>query len=260
MSGPVALHARWDRAEGRSRGVVVLLGSLGSDTTMWDPQVPVLRRHLDVLRIDHRGHGRSPAVSGPYSLDDLSGDVLAVLDREGVAEASLVGLSIGGMVAMSTALLAPKRLPRLVLLCSSASLGPASAWEARAARVLAEGPGAVAADVVSRWFSPAYAAEHPWVGQRMRDMIAATDRDGYSGCCAAIARMDLLPRLADLRSRVLAVAGEQDRTTPPEHLRAVADRIPGARFTTVPGAHLASWEDADLVNSLILDHLGVVVD
>ena len=82
--------------------VVLLLGSLGSTLEMWDPQVPALARHFRVVRLDTRGHGRSPVPPGPYSIDDLVDDAFALLDRLGVTTASVVGLSLGGMTARTT--------------------------------------------------------------------------------------------------------------------------------------------------------------
>ena len=106
--------------------VVVLIGSLGSTLAMWDPQVPALRQRFRVVRYDARGHGSSPVPPGPYVLDDLVDDTVALLDRLGVARAHVVGLSLGGMTAMRLAAREPARVDRLALLCTSALLGPPS--------------------------------------------------------------------------------------------------------------------------------------
>src|SRR6476469_7912872 len=80
---------------------VVLSNSLGSDVRMWDSQVETLAAAgFRVIRYDHRGHGRSPAPAGPYTLADLASDAAALLDRLGLARVSWVGLSLGGMVGM----------------------------------------------------------------------------------------------------------------------------------------------------------------
>ena len=79
--------------------VVVLLGSLGSNRSMWDPQIAALSDECRVVAVDQRGHGESPAPDGPYSVRDLSEDVLALLDSLGVDAAHFVGLSMGGAIA-----------------------------------------------------------------------------------------------------------------------------------------------------------------
>ncbi len=101
---------------------LVLGGSLGTTLAMWDPQIDLLSERWRVTRFDHRGHGGSPAPIGPYAIDDLGGDVLALLNRLEIPRASYCGLSIGGMVGMWIAANAPERIDRLILICTSAYL------------------------------------------------------------------------------------------------------------------------------------------
>ncbi len=130
---------------GRADGpVVVLSNSLGSTHRMWDAQLAALEERFRVVRYDTRGHGDSPVPGGPYSIDDLADDVVALLDRLGIARAHVVGLSLGGMTAMRLAARNPERIDRVVLLCTGAQLSPAAAWLERAATVRANGSAAVA--------------------------------------------------------------------------------------------------------------------
>jgi 3-oxoadipate enol-lactonase len=234
---------------------LVLGGSLGTTLDMWAPQVRALSPRLRVLRYDHRGHGGSPVPTGPYALDDLGTDVLELMDGQRLERAHVAGLSLGGMVSMWLAVHAPDRVDRLALLCTSARLGPVSAWEERAATVRSHGTSAVAATVVGRWFTPELAEQRPGLIAEFVAMISAIEAEGYASCCEAIAAMDLLDRLPRVHAPTLVIAGERDPATPPEHARAIAERVPGARLEILPGvAHLASWERADDVNALLLDH------
>jgi 3-oxoadipate enol-lactonase len=238
--------------------VLLLGGSLGTTLAMWEPQVPVLAVTHRVIRFEHRGHGGSPVPNGPYSIDDLGGDVLAMMDRLGLERVSYCGLSIGGMVGQWLAINAPDRVQTLVLICTAAYLpAAASAYGARAAAVRAAGTPAVVADaVVARWFTPAYAEAHPGVARSYREMIAGIDPEGYAGCCEAIAAMDLRDGLRRIAAPTLVIAGAQDPAIPPEHGQAIADAISGARFEVAdPGAHLVSVERADVVTELISAHL-----
>src|SRR6476469_9679455 len=140
---------------------VVLSNSLGSTHVMWNPQIAELEERFMVIRYDTRGHGASPVPAGPYSIDDLADDVIALLDGLGVERAHIVGLSLGGMTAMRLAARNPERVDRLVLLCTGAQLAPGSAWTDRAATVRAQGSAAVAEAVVQRWFTPEYLVTHP---------------------------------------------------------------------------------------------------
>ena len=230
---------------------LLLSSSLGATADMWEPQLALADR-FRIVRYDHRGHGRSPVPPGRYELADLGADPLALLDRLEIDKAHLAGLSLGGMVAMWVAAHAPDRVGRLVLMSTSAKLGPPQAWAERAAAVRAGGTGAVAANVVGRWFTPEYASAHPEVVERFRDMIAASPPDGYVACCGAIERMDLEPELARIRAATLVIAGSDDPATPPIHAERIAAGIGGATLEMLPGtAHLANVSAADTVNALL---------
>jgi 3-oxoadipate enol-lactonase len=236
--------------------VVVFTGSLGTDITMWQPQSDRLRERFRTLRYEIRGHGSSAVPDGPYSIADLGSDLVALLDRLQVERAFVCGLSIGGMISMWAAAHAPERVERLVLCCTSARLGPPEAWHERAAAVRADGVEAVADAVLGRWFTPAFREAHPEVIERMRGQLIATPREGYAGCCEAIAAMDLTPDLGSIRAPTLVLAAEHDPSTPPEHGHRIAELIPAARFELVSNAaHLATVERPDLTTMMILRFL-----
>jgi 3-oxoadipate enol-lactonase len=245
--------------DGPADGAPVLVGgSLGTNLSMWEPQVPALTQYLRVIRFDHRGHGRSPAPPGPYTIDELGADVLELLDALGIARADYVGLSIGGMIGLWLAINAPARIGRIVIICSSAKADGA-VFAQRAATVRAAGSPAVVADaVVARWFTPGFARDNPQLVEDMRSMIAATPAEGYAGCCEAIAAMDLRAGLPAIAAPALVIAAAQDPSLPAaEHAEPAARAIPGARYELLdPAAHIASIEQADAVNALILEHLG----
>jgi len=102
--------------EGPERAPVLMLcNSLGTDLHMWDDQAPALTRHFRLLRYDRRGHGKSEAPKGPYNMEMLGRDALAVMDGMGVQKVNWCGLSMGGMVGMWLGANAPQRLDRVVL-------------------------------------------------------------------------------------------------------------------------------------------------
>jgi 3-oxoadipate enol-lactonase len=226
---------------------LVLSGSLGTDLSMWDPQVEPLSERFRVIRYDLRGHGRSKVPRGPYEIADLGRDLLALMDELELERASLCGLSIGGMLSMWVAAHAPERVERLVLLCTSAHLG--SAYAQRAVTVRAKGIEPIADAVIERWFTPGF---DPDTVARFRRTLVATPAEGYAGCCDAIAGMDLRGDLPSIRAPTVVVAGAEDSATPPDHGQAIAEGIADAKFTVIPGAaHLASVEQAARATELI---------
>ncbi|NDK90834.1 3-oxoadipate enol-lactonase [Gordonia desulfuricans] len=244
---------------GREDGpVVVLSNSLGSDHRMWDEQIAELDKHFRVVRYDTRGHGASPVPAGPYSIDDLADDVIALLDRLGVAKAHIVGLSLGGMTAMRLAVRNPERVDRVVLFCTSPHMPPADAWKDRAGSVRSDGTASIAESVVSRWFSPGYLADpaNRTAVEHYQSMVAATPDEGYAGCCEAIAGMDQRAEIGAITAPTLAVAGADDPATPPATLASIVESIAGARLLVVDdAAHLAPAEQPATITPAIIEHL-----
>jgi 3-oxoadipate enol-lactonase len=215
-----------------------------------------VRQGFRVIRYDQRGHGASPVPDGPYSMDDLGGDLIALLDTLAIERAHVVGLSLGGMTGMWAAIHAPERLASLTLCCTSAKLGPPQNWIDRAKAVREKGTGSIAESVVSRWLTPSYIETSPGRTAFLRDMVTATPDEGYAGCCGAIERMDLVGELPGITAPTLVIAGSEDPATPPGHAEVIAGAVPGARLELVEGAaHLGSFQRPDVFTDLILGQL-----
>src|ERR671925_537244 len=153
--------------------------------SMWDDLLPALAERFRVLRYDQRGHGRSPAPPGPYTIAELAGDALALLDRLGVERVSFCGTSLGGMTGMWLAASAPDRIDRLVLCCTSAHLPPRRTWTERAATVRGEGIQAVADAQLERWFTPGLADRRRGARRQAR-RSRARPSPGRRGAAAGI--------------------------------------------------------------------------
>lgn len=237
--------------------VVMLSNSLGTDLSMWDGVAAVLSRRMRVLRYDTRGHGRSSTPTSPVTVDDLGRDALALLDDLGLKQVSFCGLSVGGMTGIWLAAHAPERVDRLVLCCTSAHMDAEQAWRDRAAAVRQGGMIAVADTVIGRWFTPAFAEEHPQDYERIRRVLLDTDPEGYAAVCEALAVMDQRADLGAITASTLVIGGQQDAATPPAHARQLADGIGGADLLLLPdAAHIAAVERPEEVTSAVLRHLG----
>ena len=250
----VELHHTFDGPE--DAPVLVLGSSLGTTGAMWDDQVPAFSERFRVLRYDTRGHGGSPVPSGPYAMDDLGADLLALLDRLEIERASFCGLSIGGMIGMWAASESPERIDRLVLCCTVPHFPPPDLWNERIDTVRAEGMGPMVDPALERWLPDDVRKARPEAEAHLREQIASIPPEGYAGCCEAIRDMDLRPRLASIRASTLVLAGSEDPATPAENVRPLADAIDDAYFVEIDGAaHIANMAQPEAVSAAVLQHL-----
>lgn len=234
----------WCTVEGAGP-CVAFAHSLACDATMWDAQAQRLRDRFTVLRYDVRGHGRSACSVPPASIEELAADLLRVLDAFDVRAASLVGLSLGGLIAQVVAATAPGRVARLVLADTTAVYPDAmrADWERRIDTALRDGLEPLVAPTLARWFTASFREREPRQVARIAASIRATTPQGYAGGCAALAAADTRGLLGAITCPTLVLVGEHDPGTPPQMAAAIAAAIPGARMQLIPqAAHLSNVE------------------
>jgi len=249
------LHYRCDGPE--NAPVLVLCNSLGTDLTMWDPQLPAFARKLRVLRYDRRGHGASSVTPGPYTIEQLGRDVLGLLDSLAIERVRFCGLSLGGMTGMWLGAHAPARVERLVLCNTAAQIGAPDPWNARIEAVRKGGMAAIEAGVLARWFTPKFLARPTPMLARMREVLLALSPEGYAACCAAVRDMDQRESIARIAAPTLVIAGAHDAATPPAAGRFIAEGVRGARYAELDAAHISNVEAADRFTEAVL---GFVAD
>ncbi len=240
--------------------VVMLSNSLGTTLDMWDLQMPALLERYRVLRYDSRGHGGSGVTPGPYSIERLGRDALALMDGLGLKRVAWCGLSKGGMVGLWLAIHAPERLSRAVFANTAAKLGPRSFWDERISLVMSRGMEAIADIVLTRWFTAGFSAENLDLIAKIRAMLLSTAPEGYAGCCAAIRDMDFLPGLSQIRLPALVIVGEADPATPPQFGQQIANAIPRARLMTLPAAHMSNIESPAAFTAALFDFFSTSED
>lgn len=228
--------------------VLVFSHSLGANFSMWDPQVDELKKRFRVLPYDTRGHGKSSATPGPYSIEQLGSDLLALLDALKLERVHFCGLSMGGMIGMWLGAKAPERVDQLILCNTGARIGTVESWNSRILAVEKGGLSSVAAAIIERWFTPGYREKVPNTMAKTKKMIEDTDVAGYVACCAAVRDFDGRPLLGMIRTPTLVIAGAEDPATPPEDGRFLAEHIPGALYMELNAAHLSNLEDRETFN------------
>lgn len=238
--------------------VLVLSNSLGTDLAMWDAQIPAWSEHFRVLRYDTRGHGGSQVTQGPYTIEQLGRDVLALLDALGIQHAHFVGLSMGGLIGQWLGINAGQRLHSLTLCNTAAKIGSDEVWNPRIDTVLSGGQQAMQGlrdGAVARWFTPAFVEQQPAETQRICQMLAQTSPEGYAANCAAVRDADFREQLGRIQVPTLIVAGSADLVTTPEHGRFMQAGIVGATYAEFPAAHLSNVEMGNAFTARVLDFL-----
>lgn len=228
---------------------LILSNSLATDRRMWDAQMDVFLASRRVLRYDTRGHGQSESVQGPYTFDQLTGDVLALYDALSIERADFLGLSLGGMTGLALAIRAPEKVGKLIC-CDARAQAPEpykAMWDGNIARLHEVGIDGMVEPTIGRWFTAPYleAPENAAVLDVVRSMIKGTSPAGYEGVARLLQTLDLQGQLASIKSETLYVTGEADMAAPVAAMQEMAD-LTGVTLTVIPNAaHLSSIEQPE---------------
>ena len=253
----IDIHYRIDGREGAPW--VTFVTGIANDVTMWDGQIPALEQDFRILRYDRRGHGGTQATSGDYSFPLLIGDLLALWDTLGIKRSSLIGLGLGGAIAIGVGVEHSDRLEKLIPCCCRAVMTPdfAAIWPGFVATVKRLGMEGMVEPTVQRWFTDDFKAANPQVLDGVRRMIRGTDPLGYYGCIAAFLTLDFSAGLHRVTAPTLFVSGANDHLGgPPAIMADLAARVPGARHMSVPdAAHIANIQNPSGFNAAIGEFL-----
>jgi 3-oxoadipate enol-lactonase len=233
----------------------MLSNSLGTNLHMWDDQVPALTRRFRLVRFDRRGHGGSAVPKGPYSIERLGRDALAVMDGLGIAKVNWCGLSMGGMEGMWLGANAASRIDKLILSNTASYFPDRTMWDGRIEVARDKGLVALVDGTIERWFTAEFRRRSPQAVARIREMFLATEVEGYVGCGAAIRDMDNRSLLAKVSVPTLVIAGRHDIGTTLEAGQFIAEHIPGAKLAVMETAHIANVEQPQLYTDTVLGFL-----
>jgi 3-oxoadipate enol-lactonase len=230
----------------------VFVNALGTDLTIWDDVVADYAGAFRILRYDLRGQGLSDAPPAPYSIDYHVADLAALLEAHEIHDAIVVGMSVGGMIALALADAHPE-LVRLLVLCDTAhKIGTPEMWSARIEAVRANGLGSIADAVLERWLSAEFRQAHAVDLAGYRNMLTRNPAEGYIGTCATLRDTNLTATALRLTQPTLCLVGEADGATPPALVQSLSALIPNAGFNTIPNAgHLPCIEQPGLLSSRI---------
>jgi 3-oxoadipate enol-lactonase len=235
--------------------VLMFSNSLGVDLSMWEPQVAPFARHFRVVRYDRRGHGRSGVTPGPYTMEQLARDDLAIMDGLGLKRVDFCGISMGGMVGQWLGAFAPERLNRLILANTTCYYPDKTPWNDRIKVVRENGIDAIADTVLDVWFTKEFHTKEPDTVAHFRRMLVSNSVEGYVSCGAAVRDMDHRDILAKIAVPTLVIAGRYDGSTTIEAAEFMRSRVPGAQMTILNAAHISNVEQATAFTTEVLGFL-----
>jgi 3-oxoadipate enol-lactonase len=237
---------------------LVLLHGLGSSRNDWLLQLPVFIARYRTVAVDLRGHGGSPKPPGPYRLTQLAADVAQVLRRIDAYPAHVLGISLGGAVALQLALDFPD-LVRSLVLVNTAARFVSDGWQQRLmgvkrmASVYLFGMDRVAEAVATRLFPK---PEQTQLRRETVERIRNNDLAAYRATLWAIARFDVRARLGEIACPTLIVAGDADTTVPVASKRLLAERIPHSRLEIIADSgHATPVDRPEAFNRVVVQFL-----
>ncbi|MDQ2929793.1 MAG: alpha/beta fold hydrolase [Gemmatimonadota bacterium] len=246
----------WYTIDGRDDApAVLLLHSLGTSHALWDWQLPSLVDRFRLIRYDARGHGKSSAPPGDYTMEQLGHDALAVLDAAGAQTAAVCGVSLGGLTSLWLGQNAGKRVSRLVLSNTAAHIATSATWNERMQFVRDNGIEKAVEQSMPIWFTEEFRAAHPDVVARFVSIGRATSVEGYLGSCAALRDADLRRDLHHIIAHTLVVAGGRDVVTTVADGVYLRDNIPEARLEVLDTAHFANVGRSEEFSALLDEFL-----
>jgi len=244
-----------DRDPDRTRDVLVLSHSIGTTMSLWDLQWGALRQRFRLLRYDARGHGRSAVPPGPYQVQQLAEDVIALLDALFIRRAHFCGLSMGGVTGLWLGIYAPSRIDRIIIANSAAKIGSEELWDARIQSVQDAGMSSIADSVMARWFTAEFRRAEPARTESTRTAFLGTPVLGYANCCGALRAADLRSQIENIKLPALIISGSRDVATTTTEGRFMAQKISGARYLELDSAHLSNIEQSARFNRAVTDFL-----
>ncbi len=235
---------------------VLLIMGLAADSSMWVMQTPALAAQHRVITFDNRGVGRSSAPPGPYAMQEMAADALAVLDACGADRAHVVGISMGGAIAQELALKAPERLRSLVLVSTWAERNAYTSRLDHLGRMVLTHLGReelIRASML--WlFSPRVFIENPDLVQTIESLAIAMQgsEDAFLSQVAAVSDHHLIDRLHEIETPTLVLVGRRDILVPPELSERIAARMPNAVLRMIDGGHAFTFENSTEFNTELL--------
>jgi len=240
---------------GETGPVLVFANALGTDLVMWEPQAEAFKNEFRVLRYDMRGHGASASPQGPYTVELLSRDVLALIKHLGFDKINFCGTAVGGMVGQWLGINASHKLDKLILVSTAASV-PESTFEDKIKAIREKGIVDITDSMADLWFSRNFQKASSCQPDQLRHVTIAATQEGYIACCEAIVAADFKADLHKINTPTLCIPGPEDNLVNMAKTKEIVEQIPNSRLEIIgDGAYLINLEQPEKFNKVLRNFL-----
>jgi len=239
----------------KNKPALIFSNSLGTNYSMWQPQIDALKDDFYIVCYDTRGHGQSSAPNHAYTIEELGQDVVDLLDYLNIKQTNFCGISMGGLTGQWLAVYKPEYFNKIIVSNTAAKIGNKDAWLERADKVRQEGLQPISDTAASRWFTDRFIQAKPDVVKTMSENLSTGSPQGYANCCEALAMADLRENLKNAKVPMLVIGGEQDPVTTVEDAKAMVNTAQNATLATINASHIANVEKAEDFTQLIKEFL-----
>ncbi|MBL1404615.1 MAG: 3-oxoadipate enol-lactonase [Rhizobiales bacterium] len=227
----LVLHYRFREGEAGIKPIV-FANSLGTDFRIWDGVIDLLPANIPVLCFDKRGHGLSEILdqTGLTSIEQLAGDMAALMDHFKIKDATICGVSVGGMIAQSLSASRPDLIRAAVFSNTSYKMGTVDNWNPRIGAVRDTGIEPMSDMILERWFSKKFISEKPSDYLGYKAMLVRTHAEGYARVCEAIRDANFEEQCSKITQPSICIAGSDDLGTTPDVVEKLANALPNSQF------------------------------
>ena len=238
-----------------TKPALIFSNSLGTQFSMWQPQLDALKKDFYMICYDTRGHGQSSAPQGPYSIELLGEDVIHLMDHLHIDKANFCGISMGGLTGQWLAINHPERFEHVIVANTAAQIGQEQAWKDRASLVREQGLEPIASTAATRWFTKGFIKKNAKIVDQLSHNLAQGSPEGYASCCEALAVADLRDQIQGINIPVLVIAGSKDPVTTIKDGQYMVNNIRSSALFEIDASHISNIEQPQAFNKAIFDFI-----
>ena len=238
-----------------TKPALIFSNSLGTQFSMWQPQLDALKKDFYMICYDTRGHGQSSAPQGPYSIELLGEDVIHLMDHLHIDKANFCGISMGGLTGQWLAINHPERFEHVIVANTAAQIGQEQAWKDRASLVREKGLEPIASTAATRWFTEGFIKKNAKIVDQLSHNLAQGSPEGYASCCEALGVADLRDQIQGINIPVLVIAGSKDPVTTIKDGQYMVNNIRSSALFEIDASHISNIEQPQAFNKAIFDFI-----